>query len=96
MKKILFLTMLCTLLLVGCEASDKSKRDSAEEIQIEMSKKFDVPISNVNVDVAEMDNLTYTNNKFLINIKGEERVYMYIGNNFDDYELLIYEDGVVE
>lgn len=91
MKKNYIAILLLAFLLVGCEASDDFKNKRVEEIQIEMVKKFDVPLSSVNVEVEEMDGLTYTNDKFIIDIDGEDMTYIYIGNDFDEYELLIYE-----
>lgn len=91
MKKILIALILITALLVGCEDESYTNKVS-NEIQIEMAKEFDVPISSVSVGVVEHDNWRFTIKKFLINIEGDDKTYMYIGNDFNGYELLVYED----
>lgn len=80
------------LLLTGCEASESYESQVLDDIQIEMSKSFGVPIADVNVEVVEHDGWRFTIKKFLIKVEGDNKSYMYIGNDFNDYELLIYEE----
>lgn len=83
---------ICIFLLSGCEFEESIKDQTIDEIQVEMAKKFDVPISNVKVDVVDYDGWRFTTKRFLVSVEGDEKVYMYIGNDFNGYELLIYEE----
>lgn len=86
------LLFFCLLLLTGCKASESYEDQIVDEIQIEMSKSFDVPIADVSVETIEHDGWRFTIKKFLIKVEGDNKTYMYIGNDFNDYELLIYEE----
>lgn len=88
--KYIFL-ILIVLLLTGCEDSEYTNKVSSD-IQIEISKEFNVPISNVNVKAIEHGGWRFSINKFLINIEGDNKTYMYIGSDYDGYELLVYEE----
>ena len=93
--KYVFILLFSTLfLLTGCASGYDHTKVIKEEIQIEMAKKFDVPISNVNIEAIEYDSWRFTIDKFLINIEGEEKTYLYIGNDIDGYELLLYEEMI--
>ncbi|AYP68351.1 hypothetical protein PQE75_gp128 [Bacillus phage vB_BcoS-136] len=89
--KYIFLLLITALFLAGCDSTDYNKSVS-EEIQIEIAKEFDVPISHIKVEVVKNDRWRFTVKKFLINIKGQDKTYMYIGNENVGYELLVYDE----
>lgn len=81
--KIILLSFFILLFLAGCE---NGKEEMVDELKYELSIEYDVPVSDIEIDVVEYGVSVFSTNQLKVSIESED-VHLYFiekgesGNN---------------
>lgn len=83
--KIVLLSLFTLLLLAGCE---NGKEEVIDDLKYELSIEYDVPVSDIEIDVIEYGISVYSTNQLKVSIESKD-MYLYFiekGNSRDSFK----------